>query len=832
MDINEGLIFWRDCPKLPSHHLSDHISDSASDCSYSSDWSVDVATTCISCEDDDDEERDDDDDVEFLLAVELLSTDQGLEHFAILNQLGSPLCNLDLEEIVYEIDDGQDLAIKAVRDQSAWNSQCIEAAHLYRLAVKERHWQPVNAMSASKKKIKVEQDALDLAATLPLVRTSTRPTTLRQAWEQKHHEAVVSLASSLIEQRASAIAHHNIDGIRELCAALRHRFLGYEAMGLSTLAVADAKRILELTGRFGGDVDVEVDDELLPVLASIDDIAEQPAPVVSPDCTDLDRGLKRAAQETLGGSLQKRTKSGTEPLARKSTSIIQLPVEVILMVAQFLPTPDRIKLANTRYDWRSIPELWRSLEFVRIKGTTSKGWQRDTIDACVTAIQTCQRRSHNQLTSVVLKGYLTSQGATHILEALQPSSATLRHLAIPAADQKLCYTHLYKRTSNLSGIDIRINVEADAHRDSTSTSLFCTSKLPFKLKTFLSTQSIDCGDIAPHMAGLEVVQGVKFQRQKQLNFINGIVRAAPHLIEWRDDVDDKWDSTTVVLGDYGAGREQLPKNPIMFPKLRKLSALWAEHFIECVFPVLEEARLNATRGPNSLSPGNTTNQSRVAAVILKSPSLKKLDILLPAGTTEQRQIFNAISTLPKLEELGLWATSSLSLSGLVEIQKNGEPKESFLILPELHTLRLCSRVGVAAGRSVDREVCEVLLMRFYLKKGCKFGDAKTRTEAALLAYSVNGYSSGLTKVQRKKAINTSADAATKSGYKGDFTTMGDGSKRENFTSILPNLVTSRNMFKTLDDSPSLIKQLVGRVVELETTKHFEGYSHAHPHHYY
>lgn len=827
---NHDLIVSQD---LSTSEL-DSLYDSPSESSVDSDWSLDRAAGHTR----DDEDESNDIRLRNLLADELESAHRAVEGFAYFNQLGSPLCRVLPDEYFdgcygeyfgFLHDEGErHIVLKALRDQIAWTSQCIEAAHLYRLATKERTWQPVKAMSASKKLVKIEEVALDLAATLPLIRTSARPTSLRQAWDQNNHEAVISLASSLIEQRASAIAHHNIDGIRELCAALRHRFLGYEALGLSTLAVADAKRILALTGRFGSGVDVEVDEELLPILASIDEIAEQPDAVVlsSFDGTNLSRGLKRAAEDALGGSLLKRTNAGPESLLRKSTGIIQLPVEVILMVAKYLPTPDRIKLANTRYDWRSIPELWRSLEFVRMKGIGGKGWQRDTIDACVTAIQTCQRRSHNQLTSVVLKGYMTSSGVAHILEALQPSSTSLKYLAIPTCDQKQCYTHLYKRSSNLSGIDIRCFIDPPGHTSpgQEQSSLFCVGKLPFKLKTFISTQLIDCGDIAPHMAGLEVVRGVKFIRQKQLNFIDGIVRAAPTLIEWVDVVDDRWDCTQVVLGDYGVGGEQLPKNAIVFPKMRKLCALWAEHFIECVFPKLEEARLNANRGLNSLSRDASDAPSRVAAIILKSPCLKKLDILLPLSSTEQRQIFAAISTLPELEELGLWSVSSPSLSGLIEIHKSSNEKESFLILPALHTLRLCSRTH-GNNKVVDRELSEVLLLRFYLKRGCKFGNAKTRTEAALLAYEPNTSYCGMTKTQRKKAINASADAAVKSGYKGDYTMLADGSKRENFKAILPNLVTSRNLCKTVDDSTSLLGQLVGRVIELDATKHFDMHRH-------
>ena len=308
------------------------------------------------------------------------------------------------------------------------------------------------------------------------------------------------------------------------------------------------------------------------------------------------------------------------------------------------------------------------------------------------------------------------------------------------------------------------------------------------------------------------------------------MRAAPTLIEWCDNVDGKWDFTTVVLGDYGVGREQLPK-PIVFPKLRKLNALWAEHFIECIFPVLEEAHLNSLRGVSSLSPGTSNDQFRIAAVILKSPLLKKLDIMLPTGTSDLKQIYKAISTLPDLEELGLWWTAQGSLHYFLEAQKSGAETETFLILPKLHTLRLCLR-GTTTSSQMDRELTQLLLYRFFLKKGCKFGEVHARVEAALLAYGVHG-NPGPTKAQRKKMINTVASDAAKSSYKGDFSII-DGTKRENFTPVLPNLVITRNSSRSIYDTPdSLMKSLIGRVVELDTSKHFEGYSgHGGGRHYY
>ncbi|GAC93898.1 nucleolar RNA methyltransferase [Pseudozyma hubeiensis SY62] len=743
-----------------------------------------------------------------------------LQEFWIGNSLGI----LDIETGHYHTHPEREC--KEVFHLADWTSQCLVAAERYRATSAESHWRPVNAMSAIRNHAKLENNVVDMAP-LTVTSESSRPTTLRQAWQSNNFEAVISLASGMVELRASAAAFDNVALIRELVAALRHRFLAYDKLGLANLAVADAKRILELTAKFGSDAVVQVDEDLLPKLASLDTVA---VPVLE---TGGDRAPKRPAHDTLGGTLIKRAKAGDRLHVRK-VSIIQLPVEVILLIADHLDAPDRIKLANTRVDWRRFPELWRTLKFVRIKHNTTNGWQRDTIDACVTAIETCQRKSHNTLSSVVLKGPLNSEGVAHILEALQSSSHSLRHLAIPTLDQKQCFTHLYKRCLNLTDIDVRLGPDGGSRHSGaygSTTSLFESSKLPFKLKRFISDQSLDAGDIAHHMQGLEIVHGLKFVRQKQINFIDGIVRAAPTLLEWVDDTRDYWDNTTVALGDYSVSRTQLPTSPIIFPKLRKLSAFWAEHFIECAFPALVEARLNSQRGISSLSPTASDESCRVAAIVLKSPSLKKLDILLPSSYTEIKQIFSAIATLPKLEELGLWMTSPMPLNAFVKAQKSGGDKESFLILPHLQTMRLCYRT-VSANDNLHHDLSELLLLRFYLKHGCNFKEAKDRTEAAFLAYNINTInyppSRGMTKAQKKKSINASAGEAAGSCFKGDFTLV-DGVKRENFSSVLPKLIVSRGLSQYFEKPTSMLNQLITRIVEVDTNKYFANLG-VDPHH--
>ncbi|KAJ9479926.1 Nucleolar RNA methyltransferase [Pseudozyma hubeiensis] len=753
--------------------------------------------------------------IEDQLCLEESETADLLEEFWFGNSLGT----LDIETSHYNTRPEREN--KEVFHLADWTSQCLIAAERYHTISAEVHWRPANAMSAIRKHVKLENNVVDMAP-LTVTPDSSRPITLHQAWERNNFEAVVSLASSLVELRASAAAFDNVDLVRELVAALRHRFLAYDKLGLASLAVADAKRILELIAKFGADADVQVDEDLLPKLASLDTVA---VPVLEAGGV---RAPKRPAEDTFGGSLIKRPKAGDRLLVRK-ISIIQLPVEVILLIADHLGAPDRIKFANTRLDWRRIPELWRSLEFVRVKHNTTYGWQRDTIDACVTAVETCQRKSHNSLSSVVLKGALNSEGVAHILEALQSSSHSLKHLAIPTFDQKRCFTHLYKCCPNLSGIDVRLGPDSGSRHLAAygpPTSLFESSKLPFKLKTFISDQSLDAGDIANHMAGLEVVHGLKFFRQKQISFIDGIVRAAPTLLEWVDDTRDYWDSTTVALGDYSVSRTQLPTSPVVFPKLRKLSAFWAEHFIEAAFPALIEARLNSKRGISSLSPTTSDDSCRVAAVVLKSPSLKKLDILLPSTSSEIKQILAAIVTLPKLEELGLWATSTAHLIDFFKARKSEGDNEGNLILPQLHTIRLCS-LAVSSNQELERSFSEFLLLRFYLKHGCQFKEAKTRTEAALLAYNIHDthypYSSGMTKTQRKKLINASANTAAGASFKGDYTLI-DGVKRESFSSVLPNLIVSRGLSKCLEGPTSVLSQLITRIVEVDTTKYFANVS--------
>ncbi|SPO32465.1 uncharacterized protein UTRI_04209 [Ustilago trichophora] len=683
------------------------------------------------------------------------------------------------------------------------------------------------AFNARVKCEKVSEEDNELAL-IPIAIANPRPANLREACLRNDHETAIQLASGLIEGLSNAPAQYDLDGVQQLCAALRYRFKAYESLGLNGLAVADANRLLALLAEFG-DVDVEVDQNLLPLLAPTASTSNS-SPERRSHRLIGQQGPKRPSEDQLGGQLVKRKKGGNRRLVRKSARIIQLPVELIVEIADYLPTVDRISLANTRHEWRGIPQLWRSLEFVRIKNVDRKGWHRDTIDACIFAIETCQRRSHGTLSRVVLKGFLTSRTVGSVLDALRSSSATLKYLAIPTLDQAQCFERLYQRCPNLQGLDIRIHTDAkevntiqDEHR-CRATSLFSSPKLPFKLKTLISTQDIDCGDVAPHMEGLEIVYGLKYTRQKQLNFIDGIVRAAPNLIEWRDELDNRWDSTTVVLGDYGVGQEQLPKEPIVFPKLRKLAGIWSEHFIDCEFPALTEARLNSLRGPSSLSPVQQNDRLRIATVITKSPCLKKLDVLLPSGNQALKQIFSAIGTLEHLEDLGLWTSGSLSLQALLDVQSQSEGSTEHpcpkVICPGLHTLRLHSRmVSVRFERELERELSEFLLLRFYLKRGCTLKHAKDRTHAALVAYEKAGY--GMNKTQKKKLVASSAAEAAKSSYQGTFVTV-DNNKRETFDTVLSKLLLSRNMKQNLlEGNQSLLNQLIFQTCEIDTSKFFE-----------
>ena len=707
-----------------------------------------------------------------------------------------------------------------------WLSNRLEASGERRYYASDPQIQTRNPMSAVIKHERAVDAELDLDRNLLKSYTARRPTNLCEAWARNDLEAVVQLASSLIERFASAPARYDLDDVQQLCAALRYRFRAYESMGLCTLAFADTKRLLKLIAEFGDNVDVEVDEDLLPA-SSHQDFKMNINSNRGSALNGAEQGTKRPADTELGGQLVKRLKGGSRRLIRRSASIVQLPVEIILMIASFLTSVDCISLANTRTVWRSIPGLWQTLKFSRVKHTSAKGWQRDTLDACITAIETCQRRSHGALVRVILKGYIPERLVGAVLEALQPSVSTLQYLGIPTLDQTQCFKLLYKRCRNLEGIDIRIFLDPKeggvlyGEHLSRATSLFAEKKLPFKLKTFVSSQDIDCGDIAPHLDGIERLRGVRLARQKESNFADAIMRAAPTLVEWQDEVGSRWDYTTILLTDYALNPEHLPKRPIVFPKLRKLSGFWSEHLIECEFPALLEARLNSLRGPTALLPVAQDNQLRIAAIISKSPLLKKLDVLLPTGNTALNQISTAISKLQKLEELGLWSTTGVSLQSLVEVQRSciAECDDGNAVLPALRSLHLHSAtVAPRNNTEWERQLSELLLLRFYLTHGCKSNEARKRTQAALVAYELCG--KVMTKAQKKKLINTSARAAATSSYKGSFNTV-NGLKRETFSPVLPKLVLSRGM-SLLPGSESLLNQLVFEIAEKDTARCFEG----------
>lgn len=335
--------------------------------------------------------------------------------------------------------------------------------------------------------------------------------------------------------------------------------------------------------------------------------------------------------------------------------------------------------------------------------------------------------------------------------------------------------------------------------------------MPFKLKHLIANPDYDCGDMSEHMRHLEVVQGVRRKCQKQASFIKGIISAASTLREWVDCAEAKWDSETVSMSDFG--ETQIPATTIVFPKMRKLSALWCEHFLDCAFPVLQEASLNSLRVKSTVgAPASADKRPRVAQIISKSPRLRKLDILLPTNMNAQQQILTAAAELQHLEVLNLWSHETIPLESLANLQWAGGEADGTanLAFPALHTLGIFVKTSSYSGDKqlagrLDRGLSELLLMRFFVQKGCRRDEAKQRTQAALLAHDKN--TTKMTKAEKKKITSEAVVAASRSTYKGDYEMKGD-IHCEMFSPVLHKLVLNHELRRSFQpESDRLLKQL-------------------------
>uniref|UniRef100_V5EVJ9 Uncharacterized protein n=2 Tax=Kalmanozyma brasiliensis (strain GHG001) TaxID=1365824 RepID=V5EVJ9_KALBG len=360
------------------------------------------------------------------------------------------------------------------------------------------------------------------------------------------------------------------------------------------------------------------------------------------------------------------------------------------------------------------------------------------------------------------------------------------------------------------------------------TYMFTKTPWPFKLKYFFANPDVDCGPFeshhphvpfVPHMKGIEVVHGINFWRQRDPGFAAAIDLMAPTLREWIDRPGVTWSEDHFE-------RDETPKDvgkDLVFPRLLKLNGVWSEVWTRCEFPALQELTYNALRTRF------TTTQlakDQPVNVISRSPSLKRLDILLPLLDSATKKIMWAIAELQHLKELNLWFryTGGLTLKGLVEFQMDGDDSQTpvRVILPKLHTLGIFIKVSSLSTESFFvHDLCQFLCHRFFLLQGCSRDEAKKRAEAALYLYERT--SQRQNKPSRKKHSTEGVALASESAYKGEFETRDDVT-RERFTPVLPLLVSNPSKKpgkeKMICMPNPLLDQLVGNYAELDIDPEF------------
>ncbi|GAC94170.1 inosine-5'-monophosphate dehydrogenase [Pseudozyma hubeiensis SY62] len=322
------------------------------------------------------------------------------------------------------------------------------------------------------------------------------------------------------------------------------------------------------------------------------------------------------------------------------------------------------------------------------------------------------------------------------------------------------------------------------------------------------------------MEGLEVVEGVSRSRQIQKSFVEKLVAAAPTLREWIDCLEARWDPLKVdpeILSGI------LPAEPIVFPRLRKLSAVWCEHLVVCECPSLEELSFNAQR----VSVGTSVVRNPIVPayrMLYHTPKLKKLHILLPSDKEARNEIFSAIYQLDQLEELYLWSRmEGFSLQTLIELQQSGGDltTPSQIMWPALRTLGLMlSECPLYLSTGLERELCELLATRFLLHQGCRRGEARTRVAAALAAYDKT--ETKTLKAQKRKLAAEALAVAAESAYPGNFVTH-EGVSREVFSPMLAELVTTEEHNfeqRAKPESDHMLNQLIVRHKALDVSHEF------------
>ncbi|GAC94171.1 hypothetical protein PHSY_001742 [Pseudozyma hubeiensis SY62] len=336
------------------------------------------------------------------------------------------------------------------------------------------------ALGSDMEKRQKKAEGVSDTAMIEIFKRDNEVASHRKAWDSNDFEQVVELASQRIEALAYAPSLYDYEGVQELCSNLQRRSEAYHAMKLVSLALADLKRAYELVTETTGfhrhtEAHIAKNSDLEASHIGGLEIAAHKT--------------KRSAGDALDDRAFKRQRQIREQSQTPSAGFLSLSLELLLNISEWFDPADRIRLANTCRELRRVPHLWQQLVFKRIKQTLRVGWHRDTIEACVAAIETCQRRSHGTLTSVVLKGYILPDMLGPIFKALRSNPLSLQYLAIPTMQQELCYRELYRLCPNLLGVDIRINARHSSdgvlyglvsrHSLGPSTSLFPSTPMPF-----------------------------------------------------------------------------------------------------------------------------------------------------------------------------------------------------------------------------------------------------------------------------------------------------------------------------------------------------------------
>lgn len=513
----------------------------------------------------------------------------------------------------------------------------------------------------------------------------------------KDYDELIAIASNALEAKADTMTKNSIKSRKNLLWA---RSKAYQHKSLHKLALRDAKAVLTIDPD-----DVAAYIQTAAVLKDAGHteqargcLDKAAASAEKYDQTTRETWLRRLQRQTrkiLGGSLMNR-----------------LPNEMLIEVALYLDTSDRVAMSQTCRSWRQIlvssPCLWTSLT-VKAKPTTTVGAVTEAMAVKrLNIIDAAAQKAHHRLEHVQLFVQFPKAFLDRALAILRLSAETLTHIDIETGALQDCYESLYRHCPRLKSLVIRLPWDMQFGNVSNSTfeDKLTQDKEPFSLESL----SVASG-VLHHRFLLR-----HLRKARSLQRYNPFMRLDPAQPDYAADVEilrsltehlEQWTDVACVHRPRARQRAAAAEPmSLTFPKLIKVSNLHMLDSFRFILPIVEDLSL-------SLEESVRDAQGSLAAQTLRSsPMIRKLGLYDGTLREEDHAILRALQELRYLEVLDL-GSSRLSTLIFLLPRRTVVGSESAVYFPLLK-LR---EVTLNAYRLDLRALAHTLLIRDYVQAG-------------------------------------------------------------------------------------------------------------------